>query len=295
MRKHLLLTIATFLLVASPAYYLYASRGDQDSRGALRVADHYIKANYARDFRKAYRSLSGQDRLARDENAYIRDRGSFTGFTARLATRLAGFIDGHPIETTVATSNAAIRLKLRVPDPDKLSAELLEWDEERLNALSVTEQSALLAKIQRMHATGKLPFIEAEETLALVKEKGSWKIRLEPQEMVRVQILIKLPDGGPLVVDSEPQDLSFKPGEPFNIRLKVRNSSATQLWASVGHNVKPEFLAKYMGLGNCGTFIPFRLAPGAMRESSDTFLVWTDLPADTKQFTMIYEFKIEKL
>ncbi|MDP2601379.1 MAG: cytochrome c oxidase assembly protein [Deltaproteobacteria bacterium] len=295
MSKHAPLIIGTFLLVASPAYYLYGSRGHQDSQGALRVADHYLKATYARDFRKAYRWLSDQDRLAKDENSYSRERGSFTGFTARLAARLAGFIDGRPIETTATASNAAIRLKLRVPDPDKLSAELLEWDEERLNALSFTEQSALLAKIHRMHATGKLPFIKAEETLALVKEKGSWKIRLEPQESVRVQILIKLPNGAPLVVDSETKDISFKPGKPFNVRLKVRNSSATQLWASVGHNVKPDFLAKYMGLGNCGTFVPFRLSPGAMRESSDTFLVWTDLPADTKQFTMIYEFKIEEL
>jgi len=295
MSKHIPLIIGTFILVASPAYYLYASRGHQDSRGALRVADHYIKATYARDFRKAHRWLSDQDRLAKDENSYSRERGSFTGFTARLAARLAEFIDGRPIETTVAASNAAIRLKLRVPDPAKLSPELLEWDEERLNSLSSTEQSALLAKIHRMHATGKLPFTEAEETLALVKEKGSWKIRLGPQETVRVQILIKLPNGAPLVVDSEPEDLSFKPGEPFNVRLKVRNSSAKQLWASVAHNVKPDFMAKYMGLGNCGTFIPFRLAPGAMRESSDTFLVWTDIPAGTKQFTMIYEFRIEEL
>ncbi len=163
--------VGTLLLVASPAYYLYSSHGQQDSRGALRVADHYIKASYARDFREAYRWLSDQDRLAKDENAYGRERGSFTGFTARLAARLAGFIDGHPIETTVAASSAAIRLKLRLPDPAKLSPELLEWDEERLNALSFTEQSALLAKIHRMHAAGKLPFTEAEETLALVKEK----------------------------------------------------------------------------------------------------------------------------
>jgi cytochrome c oxidase assembly protein CtaG/Cox11 len=295
MTKHIPLILSTFLLLALPAYYLCAARGQQDSRGALRVAEHYIKASYARDFRKAYRWLSDQDRLTKDENSYSRERGSFTGFTARLATRLAEFIDGRPIATTVAESKAAIRLMLRVPDPDKLSPELLGWDEERLNSLSSTEQSALLAKIHGMHATGQLPFTEAEETLALVKEKGSWKIRLEPTETVRVQILIKLPDGGPLVVDSQPKDLTFKPGEPFNVRLKVRNSSTTQLWASVGHNVRPDFLAKYMGLGNCGTFVPFRLGPGAMRESSDTFLVWTDIPAETKQFTMIYEFKIEKL
>ena len=72
MHKRLLLTIGTFLLVASPAYYLYASRGNQGATSALRVADRYIKASYARDVRKAYRWLSDQDRLAKDESSYSR-------------------------------------------------------------------------------------------------------------------------------------------------------------------------------------------------------------------------------
>ena len=295
MSKHIPLVVGIFLLVAPPAYYIYASRGYQDSHGALGVADNYLKATYARDFRKAYRWLSNQDRLAKDEKTYSRERGSFTGFTARLAARLAGFIEAQPIETTIAGPQATIRLKLRVPDPVALSAVLLEWDEERLNALSIDERSALLAKIDRLHTTGKLPFTEAEERLALVKENGGWKIRLDAAETVRVQVLIKLPDGAPLLVDSDPKELTFKPGEPFNVKLKIRNSSANKLCASVAHNVEPYFMGKFMGLGNCGTFVPFRLAPGAMRESSDTFLVWTDIPADTKQFTMIYEFKIEEL
>jgi hypothetical protein len=93
-------------LVASPAYFLYGSRGHQDSRGALRVASDYLKATYARDFHQVYRWLSDQDRLAKDENSFSRERGSFTGFTARLAVQLAELIEARPIKTTLVDSDA---------------------------------------------------------------------------------------------------------------------------------------------------------------------------------------------
>jgi hypothetical protein len=41
----------------------------------------------------------------------------------------------------------------------------------------------------------KLPFTEAEETLRLVKEKEAGKSALSRRKRVRVQILIKLPNG----------------------------------------------------------------------------------------------------
>jgi hypothetical protein len=40
--------------------------------------------------------------------------------------------------------------------------------------------------------------------------------------------------------------------------------------------------------------VPFRLAAGKEEENRSTFLVWTNLPAEIKRFTMIYEFEVDK-
>jgi hypothetical protein len=60
------------------------------------------------------------------------------------------------------------------------------------------------------------------------------------------------------------------------------------------HNVEPKNLEKYLGVGDCGTFVPFRMAAGKEEENNTTFLVWTNLPAEIKRFTMIYEFEVDQ-
>jgi hypothetical protein len=63
--------------------------------------------------------------------------------------------------------------------------------------------------------------------------------------------------------------------------------------ARVMHNVEPKSVEKYLGVGDCGTFVPFRLGAGKVERNDTTFLVWTNLPADIKRFTMIYDFEVD--
>lgn len=77
---------------------------------------------------------------------------------------------------------------------------------------------------------------------------------------VRVHFKASLPGSAPIEAQL-PKELLFQPGELFTITLTVRNRSHREVWAKVAHRVEPEIMAKYMGMVDCGSFLPFRLAP----------------------------------
>jgi hypothetical protein len=170
MRKSLLLAVSAVILAALPAYSLYGLRPKLGTSSAVRVSENYVKASYARNFAAAYRWLSSEDQKRTGKEAFAAERGSFTGFTARLATTLADFIEAKPVETAIADSHARIKIKLRVPDPDQLATHLLAWDEERLNLLSVQEQKSLMAKIDRLH-------IQKKSHSPRAKKRSTWSKR----------------------------------------------------------------------------------------------------------------------
>ncbi|HXG50223.1 MAG TPA: cytochrome c oxidase assembly protein [candidate division Zixibacteria bacterium] len=280
-------------VLALPACYLHVSDRNRSPSGRARVVERYVRATYARNFSGAHRWLSAADRRAKSVRDYALERGELGGFTALLAARLADLIEIAAVEESFSGRRAKMKLKVKAPDPDRLAADLLGWDEERLNALSAKEQRELLAMIERRRRAGSLPFVETEETYDLVEEEGGWRIVLDPSPGVRVRVLTKLPPSSPLRVESVPGEIVFRPGEPFTVTLRVRNPSNREIWARVAHNAEPKLMEKFIGLGDCGVFVPFRLAPGEEEENRSTFLVWTDMPREVDRFTMIYTFEID--
>ena len=107
---------------------------------AFNTVEAFLKNSYARDFKKAYRYISLGDRQLKAERVYVREKGSFSGFPLAVTRKLAQFIELRPLET-VREQNGQLRVKLeaKYPDANSLSAILLEWDEERLNALPTSD------------------------------------------------------------------------------------------------------------------------------------------------------------
>jgi cytochrome c oxidase assembly protein Cox11 len=118
--------------------------------------------------------------------------------------------------------------------------------------------------------------------------------RLPRDNRVRVRVSASLPPGAPLEVEVRPREIAFKPGEPFSATLVVKNRSDKEVWAKVAHNVEPEIMAKYMGMLDCGSFLPFHLGPKAEAENTSTYLIWTDIPKDLKRFTLNYQFEVDR-
>ncbi len=258
-----------------------------------KVIENYVKAVYSRNFRDAYRWISTLDRQRKDQETYISEQGPFTGFALMVASRLASFIETTPAQPAFAGDHAKVAVKLKLPDVERLAPHLFDWDEEKLNSLSAAEQNAIMETIGRWHKEGQLPFAQVDEKFELVKENSARKILLNWRAGVSVEVATQIPNHAPLEVVPLAREILFQPGVPFTITLKLKNNSQRELRARVAHNVEPKNLEKYLGLANCGSFLPFRLGPGKEDQNNSTFLVWTNLPAEINRFTMIYQFEVD--
>ena len=292
-RKILLLALVAVIL-AIPALGVVIARLSDDTSRISAVVERYVKAVYARDFANAYQWISSEDRDRKNQQSYVRESGAFTGFTLKLSKQLARFIETVPVQTTVHGERAEIKLELTLPDVERLAPIVMDWDEQKLNSLSDSEQRTVLTKIEQLRKEARLPFTRVQENFELRKEKNRWKIILDSQAGVQIDVRVKLPEGTALKVEPVSQKIAFQPGAPFTISLKLQNSSNHELRARVVHNIEPKSLEKYVGLGDCGTFVPFRLGPRKETENSSTFLIWTDFPNEIKHFAMIYEFEVDR-
>ncbi|TMA11961.1 MAG: hypothetical protein E6J89_06190 [Deltaproteobacteria bacterium] len=288
-RNLFLLVASALLLILPPAYLLVAERRSAAS-GPVEILVDYLKAAYARDFRQAYRLISSEDRRLKDEKTYVRERGTFDGFTLEVGNKLAGWIQATPIEEKTIGERAHIKLKLKLPDANKLSGPLLDWDEERLNALSTKEQRALLQKLDQWSMEGRIPVIEGEQDFDLVKESGGWRLFLNWAAGIRLSFEARVNDALPLEVSWDQREFISRQDELFNVRLRIKNLSNREVFMKSLHRVEPKDMTEYLDLVECGLLLPTKLLPREEQEYSSTYLVRGDLPDGTKQIAVTYEF-----
>ncbi|HEX6439419.1 MAG TPA: hypothetical protein VF182_20055, partial [Candidatus Binatia bacterium] len=134
-----LLGLAAGLILILPAAFLY-NRNSSPQHSAqtepFNTVEAFLKNSYARDFKKAYRYISLGDRQLKAERVYIREKGSFSGFPLAITRKLAKFIELQILQSS-RQQDGRMRVKVaaKYPDANSLSAIVLDWDEERLNAL----------------------------------------------------------------------------------------------------------------------------------------------------------------
>ena len=172
------LVAASIALLVLPSAYLLMAERPSATADPVQLLTEYLRAVYARDFGQAYRFISSADRKLKEERTYIRERGPFNGFTLKAAQKLAGFIEATPVEQERTGSHARIKLKLKLPDADRLSTALLDWDEDRLNSLPAREQMALLQRLEQWKREGKIDVLDGYEEFELVREGGRWRVFL---------------------------------------------------------------------------------------------------------------------
>jgi len=290
--KKLLLMVAGLALIAAPLYWLHREPR-RSTPEPVQTLSRYLKAAYARDFKQAYRFISSQDKKLKPEKIYVRDQGAFTGFALEVARKLADFITVRSTQLQLEDDRAQVKIALKLPDASSLSPLLLEWDEDRLNALSPAERQKLLASIDKLHRSGKMKMIEGEEEFVLVKEGEAWKLFLDWGKGLQVTFAATVPVTGQLEAAPTTPGTVVRSGELFNVTYRVKNRSQKIISTRITHRVEPHELQPYLDIVQCALLLPVKLSPGKETEYSTTYAVRPDLPASTREMNITYEFKLE--
>ena len=291
--KKLLLIIAGLLLVATPLYLLKDAPRTPVPE-AVQTLSRYLKASYARDFKQAYRFISLKDKQLKSEKVYLREQGTFSGFALEVARKLAEFITIRPLELLPEGDRTRVKVALKLPDANSLGPLLMEWDEDRLNALSFTERQKLLDAIDKLHRSGKMKMIEGKEEFVMVKEGQTWKLVLDWGEGLHVTFGSTVPIAGQIEAAPTIPGTFVRPGEQFAVTYRVNNRSQKILSARIIHKVEPHELRQYLDIIECALLVPVKLLPGKEVEYSTTYAVRPDLPANAQEMNITYEFKVER-
>lgn len=291
--KNILLAGFAALLLALPPLYALARLGNDAASEPTWVLRRYLGFLYARDFRQAYRFISSEDQRLKRQDVYVRERGPFSGFTQDVARELAELIEIRTVaEQSDGTLNR-IRVALKLPDAGGIGPLLHNWDETRLNALSMPERKKILAKIDDLAQDNKLPMIDGEEEFVLVKEGAHWKVFLNWAAGVQVNFATNLPGNGAIAAEPVTKGTVARSGDVFIVGFKVKNLADREIRTRIAHRIEPKELAGYLDLVECALLLPVRIRPGEEQIYNSTYVVRGDLPDGIKALNVTYDFKIE--
>ena len=272
----------------------YSAERDADLQEPARVLQTYLRATYARDFVEAYRLISSEDKKVRDVSRYVQQRGAFSGFILEAARKLGEAVEIEPLQQKAAGDRLQLLVQYRVPDTKKIAPTLLNWDPFRLNSLSVADRDTLLATLARKQQDRSLDMVEGQESFELVKEGNQWRVHLNWAAGVRIPLKLDVSQAGNLQVELSKQEVVLQPGEIFEIRLKIRNTSTQPITTRIGHLVEPRDNADYLDFVQCGFLLPVTIPAGKEPEYSGTYMLRGSLPEGVRQLNLTYDFRILK-
>ena len=290
--KKLLLLVAALALITTPLYWL-AHEPRTPAPEPVQTLARYLKASYARDFRQAYRFISSKDTQLKPEKVYVREQGAFSGFTLEVARKLSDFITIRATQLQPEGDRTRVKIALKLPDANSLASLLMEWDEDRLNALPLPERQKLLAAIDKLHRSGKMKMIEGNEEFLLVKEGQTWKLALDWGQGLHVTFGSIVPVTGQLEAMPTTPGTVVRAGAPFSVTYRVKNRSKKTLSTRIIHKIEPLELRQYLDIVECALLVPVKLLPGKEVEYSTTYSTRPDLPVSAREMNITYEFKVE--
>ena len=290
----LLSAIVTAILLLATGLPSEGAEPSPNLRDPTRVIEGYVRAIYARDYIDAYRYISSADQRVRDANRYAQQRGAFMGSALEITRKLAGFIEIKPTQKPVAPNRIQAVTKLGIPEPSKLSPLLLNLDLRRLNALEMRELSQIIESLDKKKRDGSFEMIEVEEKFELVKEGDEWRIFLNWAAGVKIPFRLALANAADLDVALSKSEVVVQPGELFEIDLKIKNRSAQQVVARIGHLIEPRDVTNFLDFVECGFLLPVTLQPGKEHEYSARYLLRDNIPEGVRQLSLTYDFRLLK-
>ena len=286
-----LVFIAVLALFALPLYLLRSERAGGQAE-AFKVVDGYLRSTYARDYKRGYHYISARDRQLKDEDLYAREKGSFNGFALEVTRKLADSIQIRPLAASESDDQVSIKLAVKYPDANRLSALLFDWDEDRLNALPRAAQGQILAKIDQLSDEGKLPSIAGEEEFTLLREGRNWRIFLDWAGGVQIRYSALVPPTQAIAAAPVNEETTVRPGELFTIAYRVKNRTAQTITTRIVHRIEPREIQQQLDIVECALLLPVKVLGGQESEFSTTYMMRTDFPETVKKVNITYDFQI---
>ena len=255
--------------------------------------EQYLNAVYARDYSAAYQWISAEDQRVKSREQYLRENPSFSGAALRLISSLARQMEIMDVRSSSHGKKTTLRFNLRLPDASDptLQKIFMEFDLDRLGALTDEQSQAIEEQLNILTNKNKLPMLEGEEEWKLVKEAAGWRVFLNWAGATRVLFAAKVMEGLPWSFEPVQDQVSAKPGETLQAIYKAKNLSDKPITAKARHIDEPKGLAsKHLEIVQCFCFIQQTLAPGEEKEFPLVFRVNWNVPEELKEFRVTYEF-----
>jgi len=260
----------------------------------LAVVRSYLKATYARDYRTAYGYISAADQRVRAEDSYVQEQGEFTGFTARLAGKLADFMDLNLIDESSEGDRSKIKVEYSVPSSEDVSALVWDWNSEKLNSLSTGEQALLLDALAERKRSGNLPRVQGHETFELIREGNAWKIFNDWAGETKVKVHTVLAERSDVEIKLLQQEIITRGEEPFQVNLKINNRGRQRVVLAMSHLIEPTEAADYLEMIDCGLGQRVVLAAGTQQEFSMAYLLEKSVRKNFRNLALTYAFEVKK-
>jgi hypothetical protein len=290
-RAKLIFTALFIAGLAIVAYFLIQQSSIEADRPQATL-DAYLRATYARNFAVAYDYLSSADRQVRTRQNYVDSQGGYSGFTLEVAQQLASFMKVWLVDQKESGGRLVIKVGYRVPAPAELNDLLLNWDEDRLNALPMDKQKEILAELDARNQSAKLLNIEGQETVELIKEAEAWKVFIDWAAGTRVLLRSKLSGGNKLDIRFTTTEVMAKHDELFLVNVKIRNPSPHAVTFTVGHLLESPEVADDLRLVECGLLTPTTLEAKQEKEFAMAYQLNTAAGQSHHEVKLTYDFKI---
>ena len=287
---NLVSAIITVILLVAVGPTLKAAEPQLNLRDPAVVIQGYLRATYARDYVDAYRYISAADQRVKDLNSYAQQRGAFMGFALEASRKLASFIEIRPTQEQIAPDRIQVIARTGIPE----SAQLFNLDPRRLNSMPVDERRQLIESWEKKKRDGLFEITEIEHKLELVKEGDEWRVFLDWAGGVKIPFRIVLSNAGDLDASLSKNEVVVRPGDFFEISLKVKNSSSQPRVARVGHLVEPANVTNFIDFVECGFLLPISLPPKKEQEYYARYLLRGSLPEAVRQLNLTYDFRLLK-
>lgn len=284
--RSLIVALIALALLAAPMVYLVTRPAPAPHHAALAVTRAYLRATYARDFAAAYRFISSADRQARNKSSFVSSQAGYSGFTAQLARQLAEYGEISLVRME-QTEPPRIEVAYSFPAPEDLAALVLNWDEEKLNALSLLERRQISDELTRRQRTGKLILMQGRESFDLVKEGSRWKLFFDWSNGLKVTFKTASPEAS-IELRLAQQEIILTSDDPFQVNLTISNHGTQAKRFTVIHQVEPAAIAGQMEMIECGLSRPVTLPPGSEREFTMAYLLSQQARHSTKAIVVTY-------